>query len=118
MFACLMSRTISANERYFFLTTNQRTVLLDMLFQQGCRGAKENLDELLLLQHVVGNSLAFRRDADKGKMEESADDAYPITLSFAGTDNSNEDYIVGRDKDRQGWEAWEKQLLQKWPPPP
>ena len=66
-----------------------------------------NLDELLLLQHGLGNSLAFRRDADKGKMEQSADDAYPITLSFAGTDNSNEDYIVGRDnKDRQGWEAW------------
>ena len=80
--------------------------------------AKENLDELLLLQNGLGNSLAFRRDADKGKMEQSADDAYPITLSFAGTDNSNQDYIVGRDKDRQGWGAWEKQLLQKWPPPP
>ena len=29
-----MSRTISANEQYFFLTTNQRTVLLTMAFQQ------------------------------------------------------------------------------------
>ena len=34
LFICLMSRTISANKLYFYLTTNQRIVLSAMAFQQ------------------------------------------------------------------------------------
>ena len=33
LFACLMSRTFSANEQCFFLTTNQRTILFSMPYQ-------------------------------------------------------------------------------------
>jgi hypothetical protein len=34
LFTCLMSRTFSANEQYFSLTTNQRTVLSPINFQR------------------------------------------------------------------------------------
>jgi len=33
LFACLISRTFSDNEQYFFLTTNQPIVLLVMAYQ-------------------------------------------------------------------------------------
>ena len=38
LFAYLMGRTILANEQCFFLTTNQRTVLSAMAFQQSEQG--------------------------------------------------------------------------------
>jgi len=38
IFACLMSRIISANEYRFSLTTNQRTVLSAMVFPQSEQG--------------------------------------------------------------------------------
>ena len=38
MFASFMSRTISANEQYFSLTINQRTVFSIMPFEQSKQG--------------------------------------------------------------------------------
>jgi hypothetical protein len=49
-FAC--SPTILANEQYFSLTTNQRTVLLDMVFQRNEQGLM-NLTTGLLQDGVL-----------------------------------------------------------------
>jgi hypothetical protein len=58
--------------------------------------AKKDLDDLL--QSGLQGRLAFERDADKGKMEQSADDAYPETPSVS---DNIQDHIVGRNEDKQ-----------------
>jgi hypothetical protein len=40
--AIFMSRTFSANEQYFSLTTNQRTILLAITFQRSEQGLVEH----------------------------------------------------------------------------
>jgi hypothetical protein len=42
LFACLISRTFSANKQYFPLITNQRTVLSVMAFQQSEQGSEQS----------------------------------------------------------------------------